>query len=151
MALEARGLGLGFMLELPMLIIDVNVVALNRIAYKNRAVGLIPSNLRENGEAPIPVVAPKISSDCFNAEASKIATEYTISRYSLSDGYIANRDRTLAHMPNYEKLTKIKSPYISQEMKMYLPYQREKTFRKIAIPSTERKRHIIGGLEKRKY
>ena len=45
-----------------------------------------------NGEAPVPIVAPRSPSDCFDAaiEAGRIATKYRTPVFLLSDGYLAN-------------------------------------------------------------
>ncbi len=45
-----------------------------------------------NGEAPVPIVAPRSPGDCFDAaiEAARIALTYRTPVFLLSDGYLAN-------------------------------------------------------------
>lgn len=153
MALKTEGLGLGFMLELPMLIVNVQRGGPSTgLPTKTEQADLLQAIYGRNGEAPIPVIAPKSPSDCFKAayEAVKIALEYTTPVILLSDGYIANGTEPWL-IPDYEKLEDIKSPYITKEDgEMYYPYQREANLsRKIAIPGVKSKEHIVGGLEKK--
>lgn len=153
MALKTEGLGLGFMLELPMLVINVQRGGPSTgLPTKTEQSDLLQAVYGRNGEAPIPVIAPQSPSDCFNTgfEAVKIALEYTTPVILLSDGYIANGTEPWL-IPNFEKLPEINSPYIKEDDgEAYLPYQREENLsRKIAIPGVKGKEHVIGGLEKK--
>lgn len=153
MALKTEGLGLGFMLELPMLVVNVQRGGPSTgLPTKTEQSDLFQAVYGRNGEAPIPVIAPQSPSDCFQAtfEAVKIALEYTTPVILLSDGYIANGTEPWL-IPDYDNLPQINSPYITEfEEEKYYPYQREENLsRKIAIPGTKNKEHIIGGLEKK--
>lgn len=152
MALKTEGLGLGFMLELPMIVVNVQRGGPSTgLPTKTEQADLLQAVYGRNGEAPIPVIAPQSPSDCFNAayEAVKIAMEYTTPVILLSDGYLGNGTEPWL-VPNFEDLPKIQSPYLkNHDETEYLPYQREENgSRKIAIPGTEGKEHIVGGLEK---
>lgn len=153
MALKTEGLGLGVMLELPMLVINVQRGGPSTgLPTKTEQSDLFQAVYGRNGEAPIPVIAPQSPSDCFNAgfEAVKIALEYTTPVIMLSDGYIANGTEPWL-IPDFEKLTVIKSPYIKEaDGECYFPYQREENLsRKIAVPGVKGKEHVVGGLEKK--
>ena len=153
MALKTEGLGLGFMLELPMLVINVQRGGPSTgLPTKTEQSDLFQAVYGRNGEAPIPVIAPKSPSDCFNAgfEAIKIALEYTTPVILLSDGYIANGTEPWL-IPSYDDLPTIKSPYVLESNnEPYFPYQREENLsRKIAVPGAKGKEHVVGGLEKK--
>ena len=152
MALKTEGLGLGFMLELPMVIINVQRGGPSTgLPTKTEQSDLLQAVYGRNGEAPIPVIAPQSPSDCFMAafEVIKIALEYTTPVILLSDGYIANGTEPWL-IPNFENLPNIISPFIkSNDDLEYLPYQREENLsRKIAVPGVKGKENVIGGLEK---
>lgn len=152
MALKTEGLGLGFMLELPMVIINVQRGGPSTgLPTKTEQADLLQAVYGRNGEAPIPVIAPQSPSDCFSVafEAVRIALEYTTPVILLSDGYIANGTEPWL-IPNFEELPEIISPYIkSNDNAEYLPYQREENLsRKIAVPGVKGKENVIGGLEK---
>lgn len=152
MALKTEGLGLGFMLELPMVVVNVQRGGPSTgLPTKTEQADLMQAIYGRNGEAPIPVIAPKSPSDCFEAafEAAKIALEYTTPVILLSDGYIANGTEPWL-IPDFESLPCIQTPYIQEaDEQTYLPYQREENLsRKIAIPGTKGKEHVVGGLEK---
>lgn len=152
MALKTEGIGLGFILELPMIIINVQRGGPSTgLPTKTEQADLLQAVYGRNGESPVPVLAPQSPADCFNAafEAVKIAMEYTTPVILLSDGYLANGTEPWL-IPDYEKLPEIQSPFIKNaDEEPYLPYQRnENLSRKIAIAGVKGKEHIIGGLEK---
>lgn len=152
MALKIEALGLGFMLELPMVVVNVQRGGPSTgLPTKTEQADLMQAIYGRNGEAPLPVIAPKSPSDCFYAafEAAKIALEFTTPVILLSDGYIANGSEPWL-IPNFEDLPNIQSPFVKQADDLeYLPYQREENLsRKIAVPGTFGKEHVIGGLEK---
>ena len=53
---------------------------------------LLQAMFGRNGEAPVPVIAPRSPGDCFDAalEAARIALTYRTPVILLSDGYLAN-------------------------------------------------------------
>ena len=59
---------------------------------KTEQADLLQALFGRNGEAPMPVLAPRSPSDCFEMafEAGRLATKYMVPVILLSDGYIAN-------------------------------------------------------------
>ena len=59
---------------------------------KTEQADLLQAMFGRNGEAPVPIVAPRSPADCFDAaiEAARIATTYRTPVFLLSDGYLAN-------------------------------------------------------------
>ena len=59
---------------------------------KTEQADLLQAMFGRNGEAPVPIVAPRSPSDCFDTalEAARIATTYRVPVILLSDGYLAN-------------------------------------------------------------
>ncbi|KOG73427.1 hypothetical protein ADK47_14020 [Streptomyces rimosus subsp. rimosus] len=55
---------------------------------KTEQADLLQAMYGRNGEAPVPIVAPKTPADCF--DAARIALTYRTPVFLLSDGYLAN-------------------------------------------------------------
>ena len=152
MALKTEGLGLAFMLELPMVVVNVQRGGpTTGLPTKTEQADLLQAVYGRNGEAPIPVIAAKSPSDCFVAafQAVKIALEHTTPVILLSDGYLGNGTEPWL-IPDFESLPDIHSPYIKEADGMaYQPYAREENLsRRIAVPGVAGKEHVVGGLEK---
>ena len=152
MALKTEGLGLAFMLELPMVVVNVQRGGPSTgLPTKTEQADLLQAVYGRNGEAPIPVIAAKSPSDCFAAafQAVKIALEHTMPVILLSDGYLGNGTEPWL-IPDFESLPDIRSPYIKEaDEEAYQPYAREENLsRRIAVPGVAGKEHIVGGLEK---
>ena len=152
MALKTEGLGLAFMLELPMVVVNVQRGGPSTgLPTKTEQADLLQAVYGRNGEAPIPVIAAKSPSDCFVAafQAVKIALEHTTPVILLSDGYLGNGTEPWL-IPDFESLPDIHSPYIKEADGMaYQPYAREENLsRRIAVPGVAGKEHVVGGLEK---
>ena len=152
MALKTEGLGLAFMLELPMVVVNVQRGGPSTgLPTKTEQADLLQAVYGRNGEAPIPVIAAKSPSDCFAAafQAVKIALEHTTPVILLSDGYLGNGTEPWL-IPDFESLPDIHSPYIKEADGMaYQPYAREENLsRRIAVPGVAGKEHVVGGLEK---
>jgi 2-oxoglutarate ferredoxin oxidoreductase subunit alpha len=111
-----------------------------------------------HGEAPVPIVAARTSSHCFEAaiEAVRIAVKYRTPVFLLSDGSLANGaepwklpeisslpeiDPGFATSPNHEAEDGTVSfwPYARDEETLARPW---------AVPGTPGLEHRIGGLEK---
>jgi 2-oxoglutarate ferredoxin oxidoreductase subunit alpha len=151
-ALKGEAIGLGVMLELPMVICNVQRGGPSTgLPTKTEQSDLMQAIYGRNGEAPMPVIAASSPSDCFDAifEAVRIAIEHMTPVFFLSDGYIANGSEPWK-FPVPEDLKEIKVPFISKATEEpYLPYSRdEKLVRKWAVPGIEGLEHRIGGLEK---
>ncbi len=149
-ALKAEAIGLAFMLELPLLIINVQRGGPSTgLPTKTEQADLLQAMYGRNGEAPIPVIASSTPSDCFEVafEACRIAIQHMTPVFLLSDGYIANGAEPWM-FPSAKDLSNIEVSK-AQERTDYLPYQRDdKHVREWAIPGTPGLEHRIGGLEK---
>ena len=149
-ALKGEAIGLAFMLELPLVIINVQRGGPSTgLPTKTEQADLLQAMYGRNGEAPIPIIAPRTPSDCFETivEACRIAVEHMTPVFYLSDGYIANGAEPWM-FPNVKDLAKINVPNKDLGGE-YFPYKRDdKLVREWVTPGTKGKEHRIGGLEK---
>ncbi|MEI6817286.1 MAG: 2-oxoacid:acceptor oxidoreductase subunit alpha [Bacteroidota bacterium] len=152
-ALKTEAMGLGFMLELPMVIIDVQRGGPSTgLPTKTEQSDLLQAYYGRNGEAPLPVIAALSPADCFDAafQASRIAVEFMTPVMLLTDGFIANGAEPWM-FPKSSELADIKVSFAKEYNGdgKFLPYKRdEKLSRPWAIPGTKNLQHRIGGLEK---
>ncbi len=152
-ALKGEAMGLGMILELPMIVVNVQRGGPSTgLPTKTEQSDLLQSMFGRNGESPLPIIAPQSPGDCFNAsiEAWRIATECMCPVILLSDGYIANGSEPWK-IPDVSKLEKINITHPESQGgdEPFLPYSRdEKLARPWAIPGTEGLMHRVGGLEK---
>src|SRR3712207_1920962 len=109
-----------------------------------------------NGEAPVPVIAPRSPGDCFDAtlEAVRIALTYRTPVILLSDGYLANGSEPWP-IPTEEQLPDLSSGVAFATAPNgadgeFLPYLRDPDTlaRAWAVPGTAGLQHRFGGLEK---
>ena len=149
-ALKGEAIGLAFMLELPLVIVNVQRGGPSTgLPTKTEQADLLQAMYGRNGEAPIPVVSASTPSDCFEAslEACRIAIEHMTPVFFLSDGYIANGAEPWM-FPLTKDLKGISVP-MTTKTDDYLPYKRdEKLVREWAIPGMAGLEHRLGGLEK---
>ena len=111
-----------------------------------------------NGEAPVPVVAPRSPADCFDIalEAVRIAVTYRTPVFLLSDGYLANgsepwRVPERRQLPDHRRRLRHRAERRqSRRQPQFRPYLRdpETLARPWAIPGTPGLEHRIGGIEK---
>ncbi|MAC93968.1 MAG: 2-oxoglutarate ferredoxin oxidoreductase subunit alpha [Flavobacteriales bacterium] len=150
-ALKGEAMGLGVMLELPMLIINVQRGGPSTgLPTKTEQADLLQAIYGRNGEAPMPVIAAASPSDCFSMvyEACRISIEHMTPVMFLTDGYIANGSEPWK-FPNSNDLLEIKPKFAVENNQNYLPYKRDEMLvREWAIPGMAGKEHRIGGLEK---
>ncbi|MDG2014409.1 MAG: 2-oxoacid:acceptor oxidoreductase subunit alpha [Pirellulaceae bacterium] len=152
-ALKGEGIGLGLILELPFLVIDVQRGGPSTgLPTKTEQSDLLMVMHGRNGESPMPVIAAQSPSDCFYAaiEAWRVATEFMTPVFILSDGYIANGSEPWK-LPDFNELPRItvEHPQALKEGESFLPYSRNaKLARPWALPGTPGLMHRIGGLEK---
>jgi 2-oxoglutarate ferredoxin oxidoreductase subunit alpha len=153
MALKAEAMGLAVMLEIPLVIINVQRAGPSTgMPTNTEQADLLQALYGRNGECPMPVIAAKSPSDCFNAifEAVRIAVQHMTPVIFLSDGYIANgsepwRYPTASSLPKID--VKFAEPPTNDDK--FMPYARdEKLARPWAVPGTKGLEHRIGGLEK---
>lgn len=149
--LKSEMIGLGVMLELPLIIIDVQRGGPSTgLPTKTEQADLLQAMFGRNGESPVAVIAPSHASDCFAIalEAARIATTYRVPVFILSDGYIANGSEPWK-IPDIDSLPEMRVEF-AKTQEDFLPYLRDpKTLaRPWAIPGTKGIEHRIGGLEK---
>src|SRR3712207_5031587 len=78
-SLKSKTVGLAEMTELPMVIIDVQRGGPSTgLPTKTEQSDMLQAMFGRNGEAPLPVIAPRSPGDCFDAalEASRLALTY---------------------------------------------------------------------------
>lgn len=153
-ALKGEGIGLGLILELPFLVIDVQRGGPSTgLPTKTEQSDLLMVMHGRNGESPLPVIAAQSPGDCFDTaiEAWRIATKYMTPVIILSDGYIANGAEPW-RIPEVDSLEKIEvnHPVANPDSdEPFLPYSRnENLARPWAVPGTPGLMHRVGGLEK---
>ena len=154
MALKAEAMGLAVVLEIPLLIIDIQRGGPSTgLPTKTEQSDLLQAYYGRNGECPMPVIASRTPSDCFEAvfEAARISIQHMTPVIFLSDGYIANGAEPW-RFPKSEELQPIHVKFkrdLEEDEHKFLPYKRdEKLVRPWAIPGTAGLEHRIGGLEK---
>ena len=153
-ALKGEAMGLGMILELPMLIINVQRGGPSTgLPTKTEQSDLYQAMYGRNGESPLPVVAPQSPSDCFAMaiDAWRIAVTFMCPVIILSDGYIANGAEPWK-IPSFDSLEKIEVTHPApreEDDPAFLPYSRDENLaRPWALPGTKGLEHRIGGLEK---
>ncbi|MEO8497292.1 MAG: 2-oxoacid:acceptor oxidoreductase subunit alpha, partial [Planctomycetota bacterium] len=152
-ALKGEAMGLGMILELPMIIINVQRGGPSTgLPTKTEQSDLLQVLFGRNGESPIPVIAARSPGDCFDVaiEAWRIATRFMTPVILLTDGYLANGSEPWL-IPDANALPKIEvtHPGPPQDGEAFMPYARnERLARPWAIPGTEGLMHRVGGLEK---
>jgi len=159
LALKSETIGLAIMMELPLLIIDVQRGGPSTgLPTKTEQADLLQAMFGRNGEAPIPIVAPRSPADCFDAaiEATRIAVTYRTPVLLLSDGYLANGSEPwkipdVDDLPRIEPNFATETNHISEKGEAdFWPYLRdeETLARPWAVPGTPGLEHRVGGLEK---
>ncbi len=159
LALKAETIGLGVSLELPLIVVDVQRSGPSTgMPTKTEQADLLQAMFGRNGEAPVPIVAPRSPSDCFATaiEAARIATTYRVPVIILSDGYLANGSEPW-EVPKVDDLPDLSVTFATEHnhtledgSTAYWPYKRdpETLARPWAIPGTAGLEHRIGGIEK---
>jgi 2-oxoglutarate ferredoxin oxidoreductase subunit alpha len=159
LALKAETIGLGVMMELPLLVVDVQRGGPSTgLPTKTEQADLLQALFGRNGESPVPVVAPQSPADCFDAalEAARIAVTYRTPVVLLSDGMLANGSEPW-HLPEVADLPTIDPAFATERNHTndkgaaeFWPYLRDQhtLARPWALPGTKGLEHRIGGLEK---
>lgn len=151
LALKSEFMGLAVMVELPLVVMDVQRSGPSTgMPTKTEQADLMQAMYGRSGEAPVPVIAPFSSADCFWAayEAVQIATKFMTPVVLLSDLYLANGAEPWK-IPDVDSLPPIDVEQ-AKDGEEYLPYQRDEATlaRKWAVPGTPGLEHRLGGLEK---
>ncbi|MDH3471965.1 MAG: 2-oxoacid:acceptor oxidoreductase subunit alpha, partial [Acidimicrobiia bacterium] len=157
LALKSETISLAFMLELPLLVVNVQRGGPSTgLPTKTEQSDLLFAMYGRHGEAPLPIVSVSSPSDAFDGalEAARIALKYMTPVILLSDGYIANSSEPWL-LPDVSSLADISVPFTTQaqEGDTFLPYLRDPATlaRPWAIPGTPGLEHRIGGLEKEQF
>ena len=157
--LKSEALGLAISMELPLVLVDVQRGGPSTgLPTKTEQADLLLAMYGRHGEAPLPIVAAKSPSDCFNAafEGVRLALKYRTPVIVLTDGYLANGSEPW-RFPDVEELPDISVPFAedlnhenSDGTWDFWPYLRdtETLARPWAIPGTPGLMHRIGGIEK---
>lgn len=163
--LKGEAMGLGFMTELPMVIVDVQRGGPSTgLPTKTEQSDLLLAMFGRNGDSPLPVVAACTPGDCFTMaqEAVRLAVEFMTPVILLTDGYLANgaepwlipkmKDMppiVVKHPEGKASTSSNGNGHHGEGNGHFFPYARnEKGARPWAIPGTPGLEHRIGGLEK---
>lgn len=157
--LKAETVGLAVMTEIPLVVINVQRAGPSTgMPTKTEQADLLQAIHGRNGEAPVPVIAAKSATDCFDTavEACRIAIKYRTPVIMLSDGYLANGSEPW-RIPDLDDIAPIEPGYATEPNgtdakgnPTFLPYDRdpETLARAFAVPGTAGLEHRIGGIEK---
>ncbi|NHI07860.1 2-oxoglutarate ferredoxin oxidoreductase subunit alpha [Streptomyces sp. KO7888] len=158
-ALKSETIGLAVSLELPLLVVDIQRGGPSTgLPTKTEQADLLQAMYGRNGEAPVPVVAPRTPADCFDAalEAARIALTYRTPVFLLSDGYLANGSEPW-RIPETDELPDLAVRFaqgpnhtLDDGTEVFWPYKRDPhtLARPWAVPGTPGLEHRIGGIEK---
>ncbi|MFG3330587.1 2-oxoacid:acceptor oxidoreductase subunit alpha [Streptomyces tendae] len=158
-ALKSETIGLAVSLELPLLVVDIQRGGPSTgLPTKTEQADLLQAMYGRNGEAPVPVVAPRTPADCFEAalEAARIAVTYRTPVFLLSDGYLANGSEPW-RIPEPDELPDLAVRFaqgpnhtLDDGTEVFWPYRRDPhtLARPWAVPGTPGLEHRIGGIEK---
>ncbi|MER7050632.1 2-oxoacid:acceptor oxidoreductase subunit alpha, partial [Streptomyces jumonjinensis] len=158
-ALKSETIGLAVSLELPLVVVDIQRGGPSTgLPTKTEQADLLQAMYGRNGEAPVPVVAPRTPADCFDAalDAARIALAYRTPVFLLSDGYLANGSEPW-RIPDTAELPDLTTPFatgpnhtLADGTEVFWPYKRDPDTlaRPWAVPGTAGLEHRIGGIEK---
>ncbi|HVT75454.1 MAG TPA: 2-oxoacid:acceptor oxidoreductase subunit alpha, partial [Acidimicrobiales bacterium] len=156
--LKSEAMGLAVSLELPLIIVDIQRGGPSTgLPTKTEQSDLMLAMYGRHGESPMPIIAAKTPSHCFDTaiEAARIALKYRTPVLLLSDGYIANGAEPWK-LPDVSTLPDISVAFATQPNHEdaegnpeFWPYLRDDNLaRPWAVPGTPGLEHRIGGLEK---
>jgi 2-oxoglutarate/2-oxoacid ferredoxin oxidoreductase subunit alpha len=157
--LKSETIGLAVSLELPLVIIDIQRGGPSTgLPTKTEQADLLQVMYGRHGECPVPIVAARTASHCFDAviEGVRIALQYRTPVFVLSDGYLANGSEPW-RLPKVEDLPDLSVPFaggpnhtLPDGTDVFWPYERdpETLARPWAIPGTPGLEHRVGGIEK---
>ncbi|MFG3248175.1 2-oxoacid:acceptor oxidoreductase subunit alpha [Streptomyces sp. NPDC048187] len=158
-ALKSETIGLAVSLELPLLVVDIQRGGPSTgLPTKTEQADLLQAMYGRNGEAPVPVLAPRTPADCFGTalEAARIALTYRTPVFLLSDGYLANGSEPW-RIPEIDELPDLTVQFAhgpnhtaDDGTEVFWPYKRDPhtLARPWAVPGTPGLEHRIGGIEK---
>jgi 2-oxoglutarate ferredoxin oxidoreductase subunit alpha len=157
--LKSESIGLAVNLELPLVVVDIQRGGPSTgLPTKAEQADLLHAMYGRHGEAPVPIVAAKTPSHCFDVaiEAARLAIKYRTPVILLSDGYLANGAEPW-RLPDVDLLERIDPAFATEAnhigedgTAVFHPYVRdpETLARPWAPPGVPGLEHRIGGLEK---
>jgi len=155
-ALKTEAIGLAINAELPLLVVDSQRGGPSTgLPTKTEQSDLYQAVYGRNADAPVPVIAPRSPSDCFDVavEAVRIALRHMTPVFLLTDGYLANAAEPW-RIPDMSGYTPIETR--SVDPARVTPGQPPPVFdrdpasfgRPWIVPGMPGLMHRIGGLEK---
>jgi 2-oxoglutarate ferredoxin oxidoreductase subunit alpha len=152
-ALKGEAIGLGVMLELPLVIANVQRGGPSTgLPTKTEQADLFQAMYGRNGEAPCAIVAASTPADCFEAtmEAFRIALKYMVPVFLLTDGYLANGSEPWRLPADWSETPDVKAHPLTSVPEGFHPWMRDETTlgRVWPIPGTPGLEHRVGGIEK---
>ncbi len=153
-ALKGEAMGLGAILELPIVIVNVQRGGPSTgLPTKTEQADLLQAMYGRNGECPLPIIAARTPADCFYAaiEAVRVATQFMTPVLLLTDGYLANGAEPWK-LPKKEDIKPFPKKFRTEVGDGYDAYERNEEFlaRDWVKPGTPGLAHRVGGLEKDK-
>ena len=150
-ALKTEMLGLAIATELPLIVVDSQRAGPSTgMPTKAEQSDLFQAVLGRNADAPLAVLAPTTTADCFDIaiEAVRIATKYMTPVMVLSDGYLAHAAEPW-RIPSEADLPRFPVSYRT-DPEGFHPFLRdpETLARPWVKPGTPNLEHRIGGLER---
>ena len=157
--LKSEALGLAISLELPMVVVDVQRAGPSTgMPTKTEQTDLLAAMFGRHGEAPLPVLAPRSPTHCFDIaiEATRLAITYRTPVIVLSDGFLANSAEPWL-LPDVDSLPRIDVDFATgpnhvdaEGRPEFWPYLHDPVTlsRPWAVPGTPGLQHRIGGIEK---
>jgi 2-oxoglutarate ferredoxin oxidoreductase subunit alpha len=155
-ALKTEAIGLAINAELPLVVIDSQRGGPSTgLPTKTEQSDLYQAVYGRNADAPIPVIAARSPSDCFEVaiEAVRIALRHMTPVMLLSDGYLANAAEPW-RLPDIDAIPRIATHtpgprQVDQEIGTVIFNRDPETLgRPWVVPGTPDLMHRIGGLEK---
>ncbi|MEX6723281.1 2-oxoacid:acceptor oxidoreductase subunit alpha [Parapedomonas caeni] len=154
-ALKGEALGLAIMTELPLVVVNSQRGGPSTgLPTKTEQSDLYQAVYGRNGDAPMPVIASRSASDCFEVaiEACRLAVQFMTPVMLLTDGYIANAAEPwkVPSIKDYAPFPVSFRETPPAEGEKLNPYARDpETLKRIWIkPGTSGLMHRIGGIEK---
>jgi 2-oxoglutarate/2-oxoacid ferredoxin oxidoreductase subunit alpha len=151
--LKQEALGLAFMVELPLVAINVQRAGPSTGSPTKTEQGdLLATLFGRHSQTPLPILAPSTPGDCFHTmlEAFRMAVKYMTPVVVLSDGYLANSAEPWK-IPDIDGLERQPVKFADPiDVGEFQPYLRDPQTlaRPWAIPGTPGLEHRIGGLTK---
>ena len=150
-ALKTEMVGLAIATELPLIVIDSQRAGPSTgMPTKAEQSDLFQAVLGRNADAPLAVLAPASTADCFKIamEAVRIATKYMTPVMVLSDGYLAHAAEPW-RIPSEADLPRFPVSYRT-DPEGFHPFLRDPDTlaRPWVKPGTPQLEHRIGGLER---